>query len=649
MFDTLKNAVKFRVERFVLRGAHYRLLLIGVLIGLISTVGGLLAFSATTDFASPTEGIWWAFLRLTDPGYLGDDKGYVLATISTIVTVLGYVLFMGSLIAILTQWLDQTIRNLESGLTPIVQRNHLLILGWSNRTPTIVHELVLSEGRVRRFLQRHGTRKLRIVILSDEVTAKHRQDLRDLLGSDWDDRQIIFRSGTPLSIEHLRRVDFLNAAAVILPGSEIEWGGSDAADMRTIKALLSVSNMNDRRDRSDFPLMVAEVFDARKIPVARNAYEGKIEIIGSDSVISLLITQNVRHKSLSYVYSELLTHGEGSNEIYIRDCPALYDARLQDLREAFPKAILLGVLRSEGEEVFPMLNPPDGFVVDNRDRIVFIARSYQDTEPVPGYTPQPTKKGSHAGSREVTGRRRILLMGWNEKVPALISEFDSYENETFEVDVLSSIPIEERNQKMARYMLRPKRLQLTHLEGDYAAPSDLLRVDPKSYDNVVIVGCDWLGSKEEADARTILGLLLLKDMLKGEFRKPDVLLELLDPQNHAIFRREQEEVLISPMILSHMLAHVALRPDLNAVFREIFSSGGAEIFFRPAEAYDLVNREVNFRDVQDAVAMGGDTALGVHIHAESLSPSGGVYLNPDRGTTWNIRPQDEIVVLTAYV
>jgi hypothetical protein len=530
-------------------------------------------------------------------------------------------------------------------LTPIAQKNHVLILGWSNRTPTIVHELVLSEGRVRRFLQRHGARKLRIVILSDEVTAKHRQDLRDLLGSDWNDRQIIFRSGTPLTLEHLRRVDFLNAAAVILPGSEIESGGSDAADMRTIKALLSVSNMNGGRDRSEFPLMAAEVFDARKVSVARKAYAGKVEIIASDSVISLLIAQNVRHKSLSHVYAELLTHGEASNELYIRDWPAFHGTRLQDLRDAFPRAILMGVLRSDGEEVSPLLNGPDGFVVQDSDRLVLIARSYQDTEPVPNYTPHPTGRGLHTGSPEVTGRRRILLMGWNEKVPALISEFDSYEDETFEVDVLSSIPVMERNQKMARYVLQPKRLQLTHLEGDYAAPSDLARINPMGYDNVVIVGCDWLDSKEEADARTILGLLLLKEILTGADKKPDVLLELLDPQNHAIFRREQEEVLISPMILSHMLAHVALRPDLNAIFRELFSSGGAEIFFRPAGAYDLVNREVNFREVQDAVAMGGDTALGVHIHAESLSPNGGVHLNPDREQPWTIRPEDEIVVL----
>ncbi len=649
MFDTIKNAVKFRVERFILRGAHYRLLLIGALIGLISIGGGLLAFSTTADFASPAEGIWWAFLRMTDPGYLGDDKGYTLAAISTIVTVLGYVLFMGSLIAILTQWLDQTIRGLESGLTPIVQRNHVLILGWTNRTPTIVHELVMSEGRVQRFLRRHGARRLRIVILSDEVTAKRRQDLRDLLGSDWDDRQVIFRSGTPLKIEHLRRVDFLNAAVVILPGSEIESGGSDAADMRTIKTLLSVSNIHDGgKGCSDFPLMAAEVFDARKIAVARNAYPGRAEIIASDSVISLLIAQNVRHKSLSHVYSELLTHGEGSNEIYIREWPTLCDERLQDLRDTFPGAILMGVLRYEETQVCAHLNPPDRFVLQENDRFVFMARSYQDTEPLPNYTPRPTGKGIREETSEETTGRRILLMGWNDRVPALINEFDSYETERFEIDVLSAIPIKERHQRMARYTQQQKRVQQKHLEGDYAAPSDLIRIDPNGYDNVVIVGCDWLDSKEEADARSILGLLLLKDMLKEESKKPQMLIELLDPQNHAIFRREQEEVLISPMILSHMLAHVALRPDLNVIFHELFSSGGAEICFRAAEAYGLGNGDVSFRDVQDAVAAGGDTAVGVHILAETFSPSGGVHLNPDRSTAWNLRPEDEIVVVTTY-
>lgn len=240
-------------------------------------------------------------------------------------------------------------------------------------------------------------------------------------------------------------------------------------------------------------------------------------------------------------------------------------------------------------------------------------------------------------------------MGWNDKIPALINEFDNYENESFEIDILSSIPIAKRDLRMARYALHPKRVKIVNLEGDYAAPSDLIKVQPADYDNVVIVGCDWLESKEEADARTILGHLLLRRMLAEKKEKPDVLLELLDPENHALFEDEKDEVLISPVILSHILAHVALRPDLNAVFHELFSSGGAEIFFRPVEYYDLVGREVNFRDLQDAVSSRGEIALGVRIHTDVTIKNGGIQLNPERHKSWTFSSEDELVVLTTYV
>ncbi|MCA9290808.1 MAG: hypothetical protein KDA25_06745, partial [Phycisphaerales bacterium] len=120
MFDHLRRRLTFRLERLVQRGALVQLLLMSGLVVLVAVVGGLVAWAITPNFDDPLAAVWWAFLRLTDPGYLGDDEGAALRTISTVVTVLGYVLFMGSLIAIMTQWLARTIRGLESGLTPIV-------------------------------------------------------------------------------------------------------------------------------------------------------------------------------------------------------------------------------------------------------------------------------------------------------------------------------------------------------------------------------------------------------------------------------------------------------------------------------------------------------------------------------------------------
>jgi len=97
------------------------------------------------------DGVWWTFLRLTDPGYLGDDDGVVRRVVSTIVTVLGYLLFLGLLIAILTQWLDETIRKLESGTTPVRLEDHVIILGWTHRTPASCYAAATRERALTRY------------------------------------------------------------------------------------------------------------------------------------------------------------------------------------------------------------------------------------------------------------------------------------------------------------------------------------------------------------------------------------------------------------------------------------------------------------------------------------------------------------------
>src|SRR5688572_23475192 len=113
MITFLSKFLRFQLERWIQRGIFHQLLLMATAIALVAVSGGLMAWLATAKFAGPAQAIWWAFLRLTDPGYLGDDEGVALRAVSTVVTILGYVLFMGSLIAIMSQWLARTIRELE--------------------------------------------------------------------------------------------------------------------------------------------------------------------------------------------------------------------------------------------------------------------------------------------------------------------------------------------------------------------------------------------------------------------------------------------------------------------------------------------------------------------------------------------------------
>lgn len=639
----LLNRVKFLLERLMVRGARYQLLVVAGVIGLVSVLaGGLVYWWGHEWRLGFGESLWWAFLRLTDPGYLGDDRiaevGVVAVIISTLLTVAGYVLFLGALVAILTQWLIEAMDDLESGLTPIALNDHILLLGWTNRTPTILRELLLSEGRVRRFLRLHRARSLHVAVLAEKVTAALHHDLRDRLGRLWHERQITLRSGTPLRLEHLQRVDFAHAAAILLPASDFSGKGTSGNDTRVIKTLLSISNHPGRETSQPLPLAVAELFDARKIHVARRAYDGDVEILASDAIVSRLIAQNVRHPGLSRIYRELLTHGRG-NEIYVRGCDDFAGQRLQDLHGVYPSAVLLGVVRRQGASYRPFLNPPAGFGVEPHDGLVFLARRYEDTARDPNRRPETLPRGDAAPRPPEGGSRRVLVLGWSHKVPALLEEFDAYSGEAFEVDVVSTVAIAERELRLQRRAFVPERVRITQVDADYTAPADLQRLDPGSYDNIVVIGSDWLESGEESDARTILGYLLLRDLLP-QGGGPEILVELLDPGNVGLFRRRAGEVLISPLILSHMMAQVALRRELRSVFDELFGPRGAEIQFR--QVHDYASKG-EFRDLVRAAAARGETALGLGSRAES-GPT--VRLNPPAGTAIEAGADDQLIVLT---
>ena len=676
MLVRARNRLTYWTERSFVRGAQYRLLLIAALIGLISILGGVAVLAAGTGFESASEAVWWAFLRLTDPGYLGDDVGAVNRTISTILTVLGYVVFLGALVAVMTQWLNARMERLEQGLTPVARDGHVLVLGLTNRTHAIVREVLLSEGRVRRFLRRHGTRDLHIVVMAEDVNATVAQDLRDAVGDVWDEEKVTLRSGTPLRVEHLSRVDSLNAAVIIVPGSEFEEGGVGRMDSRTVKTLLSLkgdatasggptaesaeasSSERDSTSRgpsaghgtgpmaSRLPLVVAEIFDARKMSIARKAYRGPLEIVASDAIVSRLLAQNVRHPGLSHVYHEILTH-EGGCEIYVREHPELDGLPFDALGGAFPESVVLGVVRRGEGGYVPHLNPAPDFRVASPDRFVHLATSYSGAV-YAGRLPEQSWPRGRPGTSKFAGvERRILVLGWNHKVPALLREFATYRDERFSIRVLSRIPPSRRVRNLERHSVNASTMSIDHVEGDIAEIADLLAVKPEEHDAVLLVGSDRVQGDEESDARTILAWLLLNELGQPE-GSTQTIVELLDPENVRLVDTSRGEVIISPLILSHMLAHVALRPELGAVFQELFTAGGAEITFRPLEAYAIeaaAGGTVAFAEVQRAAHAAGEIALGLRTgpRAENL------FLNPPSESRYPTGRHVQVVTMVTFV
>jgi hypothetical protein len=613
------------------------------MIGLVTATGGTLALLSTGKFGQSGDAFWWAFLRLTDPGYLGDDEGLCLRIISTTLTILGYVLFMGSLIAILTQWLNQTINKLEKGLTPISKNNHVVILGWTAHTPLIVQELVLGGGRVKRFLRKHGSRELTVAILSENSGQEERLELRNLLGDEWEEGQILFRTGSPLKLEHLKRVDIEHAAAIILPNPELRQESIEVSDARSLKALLSLSMSFNL---SKCPFAVAEIFDAQKIALAESTYAGHCEIVASEAVISQLLFQIVRNPGVSLITRELLSHGRG-NALYVKDFPQFAGSSFKDVALLFAQSIVLGVLRLEQGDLVPQLNPAADTILKEDDKLIFIARDYKDISPdyaEPEDSPAQTLQKTNYC---LTPRKhsKILCLGWNSMMPFFIKIVDNSFAQGIELDVFSKISEQSRTRQMYKHGISNNRLILRHLEGDFNVPADLAGVDLFSYDNILILGPDWMESTEDADARTILGLQLVMGVLQAAEKRPSIVVEIFDPENQALIDNPDTEIIVSPVILSHIVAHVALRPELNPVFHELFGSYGSEISFCYAKKYNLQDQRLNFLDIQKIVAEEGEIALGV-FGAGVLEGAEKLKLNPSRTETLTLEADDRVIVLT---
>lgn len=636
--------LQFQLEQFIVRGPFHRLLMMAGIIAAIAVTGGLVVF-ATGEFASVTDAIWWAFLRLTDPGYLGDDEGIFKRFVSTVITVLGYVVFMGALIAIMTQWFHSTISRIESGTSPVSLRNHFVVLGWTNRTAAIVEELLRSDSRVRSFYERLGyDDALRVAILSNEPVSVVREDLRHELHERYDPEQVIVRVGTALRPGHLLRVDFLHAAAVIVPADPtgLDHGGNfDAITIKTLLSTMTAARELAGEDTTSMPLVVAELTDERKVPIATTAYEGPLQTLATDRINARLIAQTVRHHGVSQIYQDFLAHSWG-NEVYVR----IWRGKATPFRVvggSYRDALPIGVASGEDGALEVELNPSLERVVEQGDRIILLAPDQHATDvTTDDHVFTTVDVSAPPPEKAITEEHRVLVLGWGRKVPVLLGEFEAYQNELFLVDLMSLIPREDRERDIMRRHGELTRTTINHIEADFTSESDLEKLDFGNYDTVLILSSDWLIEDELSDARSLLGYLVLQSVLQNKEASPGIVVEFRDADSTELLGVDHQcDVIVSPEMSSHMLCHIALRRELGEVFEELFGPHGAEIFFLPISSYGIEPGDVSFAHVRQRVAAHDECALGVRVN-------GSVTLNPRTDDTVSLGPDDEVVVLAVF-
>jgi len=192
-------------------------------------------------------------------------------------------------------------------------------------------------------------------------------------------------------------------------------------------------------------------------------------------------------------------------------------------------------------------------------------------------------------------------------------------------------------------------LSATFERGDTTGRATLERLSPHSFDHIMVLAYKDNLEMQQADARTLITLLHLRDIGDVSKVNMNVISEMLDNRNRELAEiTKADDFIVGNTLISLMLSQVSENARLAEVFAYLFSAQGAAIYLRPAELYLNSGSSTNFYTVVQAAAARGETALGYRRAAEAFNSKAayGVKVNPDKLEALSFQPGDKVIVLS---
>ena len=620
---SLRGRLRYAFDSSMSRGPSALIWYLGAAVIVVVLVfAALVLIFGAGPTHNPITAVYNVLLHTIDTGTQANDTGTTYEILDLVVTVCGILIF-SAFIGVLSNSIDNRLQDLRKGRSAVVESGHTLILGWSDSVFTILSELVIANE------SRH---RPSIVVLADRDKVEMEDAIRDRVG-DTRNTKVVCRTGDPMSGD-LAIVSRQTARSVIVLAP-----ADEHPDAAVIKTILSLTRGEASPQRPQH--VVAEISDQRNLQAARLAGGPLTTVIDRGLSVSRLIVQTSRQSGVAAVYQELLDFD--GDEIYMRADPGLEGRTYADALLAYEDCTVIGVRSAGGETT---LNPPMETTITAGDELIAIAEDDSILE-----VAQPLAAAVQGarialsplppGQAELT-----LVLGYNRRTPAVISELDAYAEPGSRVDVVALAPPDETE---FLFELGPlENLTVTVRRADTADRALLDRLELETVDRVVVM-CDAEElSRGQADARVLVTLLHLRDIAQRTGAAFTVVSEILEEADRELARvANVDDIVLSEQVTSYMLAQISENRGLADVFEELFQADGSEIYMRPVEAYLAGAEPVTFATLIEAARRRGETAFGYRIAtlADDAEQAYGVRVNPSKSQPFAPAPGDRVIVL----
>ena len=567
-----------------------------LVVAVIMQATGTIVLDENDTFAAR---LWTSFAAIINsffPYYGdGDIKYRSLIAFNTI-----FSLFVTSmLIGIIATGIQSKIESLKKGNVPVMEENHILVLGFEPGEYTLIQELVYGADK----------RPCCIVVVGEGDRGEMEDSIRNNVKCPKNVR-ILCRSINILDPDELARCSLDTCRTVLISPADVD---------RTIQTLLAVTRIfHDVPERKVHTIAVLSQNDYR-IPAALLEKYGVI-LLHTEGTIARIMAHSCTQPGLSKTILEMF-HFDGS-EMHIVSLPGTEGLTFEELLCRVDNAFPIGICK--GEDIY--LNPEPSMKLEAGDRLlVFCEESdsakFLPAPELPPMEPIPPYQGAQESGR-------LVIIGYNDFLPTILFELP----ENVASVTLANVAEDFRDEALQAAARRETPLAVAFFEGDALERANMEEL-VKSAEHVVLLA-DHDQPKDKADLQHIFTVMTLRDIRDHLGLNFNITVEMLRENKQKLLIPDNDtEFVVSSNMSSLFLAQLSETPELVKVFDELLTNEGNEIYLKTAEELHCVGTrsvlELRRRLIPQRYVMIGYMDAETFQCSFALSLSDSVTLKPD--------------------
>ncbi|KAK8307770.1 hypothetical protein V6Z12_D02G008700 [Gossypium hirsutum] len=571
---SLNKQLEYRVDVLLSVHPYAKALALLVATLMLICLGGLALFGVTDD--SLADCLWLSWTYVADSGNHANSEGMGPRLVSVSISFGGMLIF-AMMLGLVSEAISEKLDSLRKGRSEVVEQNHTLILGWSDKLGSLLNQLAIANESLGGGI---------VVVMAERDKEEMELDIAKM-EFDFRGTSVICRSGSPLILADLKKVSVSKARAIVVLADD---GNADQSDARALRTVLSLTGVKEGLRGH----IVVELSDLDNEVLVKLVGGELVETVVAHDVIGRLMIQCARQPGLAQIWEDIL--GFENCEFYIKRWPQLDGMQFEDVLISFPDAIPCGVkVASRGGKI--ILNPEDSYVLQEGDEVLVIAED--DDTYAPGALPMVNGASFMHIARPARKPQKILLCGWRRDVDDMIVVLDAFLAPGSELWMFNEVVESERERKLIDGGLDLSRLvniTLVHREGNAVIRRHLESLPLESFDSakrlpyreaMVTRGQrgsfsrgSWIGEMQQASDRSV------------------IISEILDPRTKNLLSMSKiSDYVLSNELVSMALAMVAEDRQINDVLEELFAEEGNELHIRLAELYLHEGEELSFYEI----------------------------------------------------